>query len=401
MSLINQMLKDLDARRASDVRDSLHREVRPLPAVAAGNGVWRVGLVLLLAAGAIGAGLFWLRPVSSPPPPVDVKAPPPAPSAAASPTPLRAPEAAAEAPVALQLPSEAVPARAGGGAAIIDPATPGTPASGIPTPATLAREAGGVADRRSPPDRALPPAAAKPPLASAAHMSTELSVPAPVAASADARLSSVRPSVSPKAVPATVGAVEKTVPAGSPRAAADADFRRAVMLVNAGRSDEAVDLLLDTLRRDGAHVSARQLAARLLLEQGRTQPAAALLAEGLAAQPGQIQWAMLLARLQVDGGDLDGAAATLRNSQAFAAASAEYQGFAGFVAHRRGHAGDAVAYYRAATGLATGEGRWWLGLGIALEADGQSGAAHAAFERARASGSLNADLKAIVDQKLR
>jgi len=197
------------------------------------------------------------------------------------------------------------------------------------------------------------------------------------------------------------GGVDKTPAARSVRERADVEYRRAVGLVNGGRIQEATDVLLDVLRQDGGHVSSRQLLARLLIEQRRSDEAMAILAEGLASLPGQLSWAMTLARLQVDRGDFVGAARTLQQSQPFAVGSADYQGFSGHVQHRLGHHKESIELYQAAVRIAPSEGRWWLGLGLALEADHRQPEAREAFQRARASGTLNADLLVVVDQKLR
>ncbi len=172
-------------------------------------------------------------------------------------------------------------------------------------------------------------------------------------------------------------------------------------LAAGGAAGEALDRLLSSLRDDGGHVPSRQLAARLLVEQGRREEAMALLAEGLAAQPGQVQWAMSLARLQVDHGDLGAAARTLQASRSFASANPEYLGFAGFVAHRLGEQESAVEFYQSAARIAPADGRWWLGLGLALEAGQRPADAREAFLRARASGNLAPGLVSLVEQKLR
>jgi MSHA biogenesis protein MshN len=91
----------------------------------------------------------------------------------------------------------------------------------------------------------------------------------------------------------------------------------------------------------------------------------------------------------------------LQQSQSFAAGNADYQGFAGHVQHRLGQEKASVDFYQSAARLAPADGRWWLGLGLALEADHRPAEAREAFLRARASGSLNSDLAAVVDQKLR
>lgn len=383
MSLINQMLKDLDARHEADSRGHLHREVRALPEKR-DNKALRLAVVALLAL-TIGAAGWWSMErylVST-----VTRAVPPA--------------VLVESPVA-----------------------PAVPAASVSSPAVVAN-----AEALSATQNVLPPAADSATRSESVSQDTEsgLKLAATIDRLPTVETSGVAPSATvpaqqkagsfarpaetvslPKAAPyaappkaAAPGAIDKTPAAKTLRERSEADYRRAVGLVNGARTGEATDLLLDVLRQDGGHVASRQLLARLLIEQRRNDEAMAILAEGLAAQPGQVPWAMTLARLQVDRGDLAGAARTLQQSQPFASGNADYQGFAGHVQHRLGHEKESVDFYQAAVRLAPTEGRWWLGLGLSLEADHRAAEAREAFLRARASGSLNADLATVVDQKLR
>ncbi|MBI2306799.1 MAG: tetratricopeptide repeat protein [Rhodocyclales bacterium] len=366
MSLINQMLKDLDARHESEIRNKLHREVRPLPA-AAGNS--RRGPILgggLLLVAALGGWFAYDRFAAG-------DAPVPA-------SPAALPPVAAVAPVAVPPPESA--------AAALPSSTPASAlAEAVPAPVVADANSGlklsAALDN---------PPAEPPPRRAASRIVPPVDKPAEPARSRE-------PAAKP--APSADPVIEKTPAVKSANDRAEADYRRALGLVGSARTAEAVDLLLDALRQNGGHVAARQLLARLLIEQRRHDEAMAILAEGLAAQPGQIQWATMLARLLVDRGDLGAAARTLQGSQSFATGNADYQGFAGFIAHRLGRQKEAAEYYQAAVRIAPGEGRWWLGLGLAMEADQRVADAREAFLRARASGTLNADLVAIVDQKLR
>lgn len=384
MSLINQMLKDLDARHAAELRVDLHREVRALPAAPSGRG-GRLAVVAVVSLGLAGGG-GWLAydrvdGATAASPAAPVAAVVPALAALPSASPVVTPAAGAV---------ESSPA--------VAPLPPAAWAEGAPVTVAGAPEAT-TADAPTSASAAPVPAASPSPALTLALAPTLASVPA--TPSPPARTIAA-PQSAPAPVPTpTSAAIAKTPPVKSIRERAEADFQRAVALVNGARTGEATDLLLDVLRQDGGHVPSRQLLTRLLIEQGRADEAMALLAEGLAAQPGQIQWAMSLARLQVDRGDLAGAARSLQNSRQFGAASADYQGFSGFVAHRLGRQPEAAEHYLAATRLSPSEGRWWLGLGLSLEAGQRSAEAREAFARARASGTLNADLLAIVDQKLR
>ena len=68
---------------------------------------------------------------------------------------------------------------------------------------------------------------------------------------------------------------------------------------------------------------------------------------------------------------------------------------------RLGRYKEAAEHYQQALRLSPGEGRWWLGLGLALEAEGRANEAREAFQRARQSGTLSSELTALVEQKLR
>ena len=195
--------------------------------------------------------------------------------------------------------------------------------------------------------------------------------------------------------------IERTDAVGSPRERAESEYRKAIAAVNQGRVAEALEELRNALRQDGLHVASRQLLVRLLLEARQPDEAAKVLQDGLQGQPAQIGWAMSLARLQVDRGDLAGAWQTLDYSSPAAGNNADYQGFMAHVLQRLGRNRDAAKHYQAATRLSPTDGRWWLGLGLALEAEGQSGEAREMFLRARQTGNLGPQLTALIEQKLR
>ena len=185
-----------------------------------------------------------------------------------------------------------------------------------------------------------------PPVASATERATKAAPPAPPAAPV----------------------VEKLAPAGKGgREQSEADYRRAMTLVNGARVQEATDVLLDVLSRDGSHTASRQLLARLLIEQRRLDEAYAILAEGLALQPGQVGWAMTLARLQFEQGKVAEAERTM-------------------AAHRRHgeRSPDYLAFH-----------------GLLLEKLDRRDEARAAYLKARESGKLTPELAEAIEQRLR
>lgn len=356
MSLINDMLRNLEAKRPDDLaKQNLQREIRSLPSAKPPVRLLRVFLLTtlpLLGAGAAflhlnGELLPLLGMAGEPVPQVVAPTPPPA-------EPEPAPAAvAAEAPADLQPVLVADNLRMASDLAALP--TPAAPVLAVPDP--------------------VPPVA--PP-----KVEAESAKNPPAAHSGPVK-------------------IEKSPVLATPRDRADAEFRKAEAAQVAGRSNEALEALRSALKHDPGYVQVRQALLRLLLDMRKLDEAIAVLQEGLESQPAQTGWAMSLARLQLEQGDFAAADKTLARSQAFAEANPDYAGFQGHLKSRLGAHRQAAAHYLRATRLAPNEGRWWLGLGLALEADGRSGEAKDALKRGLATGTLSPELVAVAEQHLR
>jgi MSHA biogenesis protein MshN len=194
--------------------------------------------------------------------------------------------------------------------------------------------------------------------------------------------------------------IEKSPVLATPRDRAEAEYRRAENAMTAGRSAEAIEGFRAALKQDPFYVQARQMLLRQLLEVRKAAEAMQILQEGIELQPAQTGWAMSLARLQLEHNDLTAADRTLARSQGYAEANADYAGFQGHLKSRLGAHHLAVTHYQRAARLAPNEGRWWLGLGLALEADGKPAEAKDAFRRSVATNTLSTDLAAVAQQHL-
>ncbi|MBK8894652.1 MAG: tetratricopeptide repeat protein [Propionivibrio sp.] len=378
MSLINQMLQDLDARRAAHgVGTKLPTDVRPLPKLETSRLPLILGIVfLLVAAGALAFYQWEIRQEAAIPqgapvaPALTAPAQPPAPL----PVPVAVP----------QLPAEQ--------------ASPVVPL--LPDMEGSLRLADSLRFPSEPKIEAKPVAATQTAKSATADMKHAGEAKSNnTSAGLDFRAAET---VMPKAAgQATKGPmIERTDAAGSPRERVENEYRKAISAVNQGRVAEALDGLRNALRLDSLHVASRQLLVRLLIEAKRPDEAAQVLQDGLQGQPAQIGWAMSLARLQADRGDLAGAWQTLDQTSPAAGGNADYQGFMAHVLQRLGRNKEAAKHFQTAARLAPGDGRWWLGLGLTLEADGNAGEAREMFLRARQSGNLGPELIALIEQKL-
>lgn len=265
-----------------------------------------------------------------------------------------------------------------------------------------AEPATGAAPRTAPP---RPQSAVQPQLAAShtdfAAAAAELLQQAPTSAGpllASAAPSSIGPApVQQPLPPAAPAAIEKRLVTPNPAQRAAQAYRQAVELAAAGHGTQAIERAQEALQADADHVPARQLAAALMFEKQRLPEALAVLNQGLERHPGQPQLIYLLARLKAESGDSAAALSLLAQS---ADVGADGHGLRAVLLARQGQFAAAARAYEAALRLANDNAAWWVGLGSALESDGQPAQARLAYQRARTAGTLNADLRAFVDSKL-
>jgi len=355
MSLINQVLRDLDKRHAAGTPVSA--AVKTPAASRRGPGRWRIATLaaaVLVAVGGTAGAVAWTLGTRS----VQAAAPAPATAPVVRPAALPASASAPTPVVVVTAP-----------AAVVAAPVPSAPAS---APAVS------LAD--SWPARTLavaPPAMVAP--ASIAAASEPVAKPAPSAA--DAR-------------------IEKRAPARTAQERADADYQRGVAAHQHGQWQEAAAAYTAALREVPRFATARQALAGLLVAQGRGDDAVALLAEGLAMSPQHAGQATMLARLQAERGAFQQAADVLHHA-AIPSAAPEDRAFHAAVLQRLNRHAEAADLFAAAVRVTPTNGVWWMGLGISLAADGRNDTAREAFQRARSSGSLSPELAAYVDQRLR
>lgn len=373
MSLINDMLRDLDRRQG--VTGALPNEVRPLPPDRAGSIAQPLALVLVGVLAVAG----WLHFVEmSPRTPAPVAAPASQPSAPSAIRPLPPP-----APVAMPVTVEPGPVRE-----VV--AVP----EGLRLDATLSH----VPAAAAPPGKPLTEMAKGSP--ATPKVTDPVVRPIPPAADKAARTPVAKP-VPAEPPQGASGRIEKHARVETPKERAEQYYRKAYSQLSTGRMDEAVSLLRSALAEDAAHVSARLALAGALSQSGRAEESLALLSEGLQLDPSRPALALSAARLLVAKGNFDGAVKVLTHAAPSARTDAEFRAFHAAVLQRLTLHKDAVAEYQAALRLVPQAGVWWMGLGISLEADGRGAEAREAFQRARASGALSAELDRFVEQKLR
>lgn len=182
---------------------------------------------------------------------------------------------------------------------------------------------------------------------------------------------------------------------------AETAYRQGAALQQQGRFEEALNSYRDALVLQADHAAARQAMSTLLIQLRRLDEAETVLTEGLARPPVALPSLLSLGRVKVERGASPAALDLLLGHRELGEGSAEYQGFLATLLNRAGRHDQAVAHYQQATRLAPGEARWWAGLGIALDAQGQGALARDAYLRARSLPNLPEELASHIEQRLR
>lgn len=169
--------------------------------------------------------------------------------------------------------------------------------------------------------------------------------------------------------------------------------QQALTLWSEGREQAALEALDQfTLDHPRAHRS-REMLGKLLLQRGETDIALRVANIGLEVAPLHDGYRKLKARLLLAGNQPGEALRLLDDQTPAAEADAEYHELLATAALAAQDYELAQLSYNNLLRTDDSQGRWWYGLATALEARGQSGNAVRAYERARQSGTLTGRLR--------
>ncbi|MCM2264534.1 MAG: tetratricopeptide repeat protein [Desulfuromonadales bacterium] len=419
MSLVNQMLRDLQQRQRGSRRavPAIAPRKRPRRRFSATEVLGSVPPLLWVGAGGV-AGLFllwgvsgWLSggfgpgssaPVPQPPPELMAIANSPSPQAVEAPTaaPRRAP------PVPIDVPPPPPPLAYGSS----EPAEVASPAAAtssvMPAPTHAPSVSTAVHSRPSgtyfsdQPQLMSSSASLSPP-AGFRGTSAGPATAAPVvprspglAASPPGR---AHPDLLPGAVNTTNLALRKTArePVAAPAAAtpygrAEAAYREGRQAYDANRTAASLEALRRALEFYPGHLPARALLVDQLEMGGRADEARALVNQGLAIAPDYTPFRKRAARMLLDRGDMPGAIRALTgNGLPRVEDDPELHRMLAGIYLQLGENFLAAQTYRNLLIGDPQEGPYWLGLGDALAADGQPEEAQRAYRKALSVGGLS------------
>ncbi|MFM4980912.1 tetratricopeptide repeat protein [Aeromonas caviae] len=164
--------------------------------------------------------------------------------------------------------------------------------------------------------------------------------------------------------------------------------RKATTAMAKGRMQEAQDGYYEVLAHDPHNQGAREQLAGLLYGAGRLTEAAQVLEEGLRLDPAQADLRLLLARVAISGGDRQKALDWLTGYQPDIASNLDYYTTWAGLAQELGQPVQASEMYVRLLRQQPDQGRWWLGLGVAEDGQGHRQRALDAYRNAQLHGNL-------------
>ena len=431
MSLINQMLKDLEARRAPAL-DETSGALQGLSWSGAREGnsrsplLFGLGLaagLVLFGAGGVSLWQFALQDgVQSPPlgqkpataPAADLAVSPAAPPVAES-VPVSAdvqgaPGPQVNEPVAAADLGETVASSSADRPLVrerLEPAPQREPSN--PAPAVVPGNTNplsvdsGVAVAEVAPSHtqseAAPNMPARPPVESEVVSKKAARLPAEPEVAADSRRGAEPPQPLPGGTVAGTG-VQKTLRPPSPEQRATEAYQQGYRALASSDSAQAEASLREALRLQPGHRAAREALVGVMVEAGRLVEARALLEEGMRKHPDRAQFVRLYARILAEQGEGARAVRTLERHAAELAADPDYYALLGALYQRQQRHSDAAGVYRELVKLRPATGAWWAGLGMALDAQGDRAGGREAFIRALRAGGLAPALRKHVRTRL-
>lgn len=377
MSLVNQMLKDLETRRAPEMGgEAVLRDLssgRPhtadarsrMPVLVAGG---LIATLILAAAG------YWFAQKSTIPGQISQ---------------LPSPQSALSAAVVTGE-REARPE-------VVDA---GTPNPVVGTPILLPEKAttGSETAEKPEPESVTPAQTPAPPAPVAATMpAVEEAPPAPLPTKPAREV--VAMAKSPPA-PRSAPVMERVTRPQSSREKAQNAYLKGADLVRLNRLSEAETSLRSALALDPDLIEAREILAAVLLRSQRSDEAERVLWLGLERNKGAYSLARIYARILVERNEVDAAIQVLETSLPAPALDPEFYGLLAALYQRVAEHAKAAEAYRRVLAITPERGIWWTGLGISLEQLSRSSEAFQAYRRARGSSGMAPQLLSFVDGRL-
>ncbi len=197
------------------------------------------------------------------------------------------------------------------------------------------------------------------------------------------------------------GTLEKVPQPITPEQRANFDIQQAADLSQQNQVPEAINTLKNALIENPADLAARQMLVALLINQKQLTQANNILQQGLQQVPNNPALTKLAAQLAILKGDRAAAIAVLKKVSPPLADDPDYYAYLADLYLSQGQAFEAAKWYEQLTQYEPNNANYWLGLAIALDTLGKAKAAIEAYQNASLTGGLSPQLQNYADNRIR
>lgn len=168
-------------------------------------------------------------------------------------------------------------------------------------------------------------------------------------------------------------------------------YQSALKFAAKGEYKTAIKRLESLLSANPSYQDVRVSLSALLIDQGDPKTAETLINEGLQLTPDAIPLIELKARLLTTNGKIREALTLLRSESPLINDNPEYHAFLAALYQKNDNDLQAVDLYRKLLTINPQNGNWWFGLGLSLEKLGEKSLAYNAYRRAISNGNVDQD----------
>jgi Tfp pilus assembly protein PilF len=181
---------------------------------------------------------------------------------------------------------------------------------------------------------------------------------------------------------------------------ADQLYQQGYRALQQRNSASAEQLWQQALTTEPTHLKSREGLIALYLSQGRKIESAKLLEEGVKIHPEYAQFSLLHARLLVDQGDTAAAITALEQAMGHSEPQPDLFALAAALYQQQHNYDKSIQAYQRALQMQPQQSHWWMGIGISLEGAGKPTEAKSAYEEALQRGALTKESRQYVEQRL-
>ncbi|MDH5190945.1 MAG: tetratricopeptide repeat protein [Gammaproteobacteria bacterium] len=182
---------------------------------------------------------------------------------------------------------------------------------------------------------------------------------------------------------------------------AEMSYQSAVRQLKDGYFSLALQSLKECLDVDPKHITARDLFANLLVRNQRMDEALTVLSDGIELYPYQLEFIQLYARVLAEKGLVEPALQMLERISPDVATQADYHALRATLYQQLGRYDRAIVIYQDVLRVKPDRGRWWMGLALSLEAKGDHKSALNAYRNVTLTSDLNYRMKTFAEQKVK